>query len=106
MQLTNQMLAEIEHIQARVRHVYEKFVKPMEFEILQPEPSTEIISRNRRIIIAELNPCKVRLENILCETDRKEQAHSHLNHLIRIFQLINDPNFRYLQHHHINNELV
>ena len=26
---------------------------------------------------AELNPYKVRLENILCETDMKEQVQSH-----------------------------
>ena len=77
MQLTNQMLAELEKIQTRVSLVVEKFVKPMLLEGLQPEPSMNIVNLNRRVIIAELNPCKVRLENILCETDRKEQAHSH-----------------------------
>ena len=77
MQLTNQMLAELEKIQTRVSLVVEKFVKPMLLEGLQPEPSMNIVNLNRRVIIAELNPCKVRLENILCETDMKEQAHSH-----------------------------
>ena len=77
MQLTNQMLAEIEQIKTRVVLVVEKFFMPMQLEGSQPEPSIEIINRNRRVIIAELNPCKVRLENILCETDLKEQAHSH-----------------------------
>ena len=32
---------------------------------------------NCQAIIAELNPYKVRLENIFCETDIKEQVHSH-----------------------------
>ena len=75
MQLTNQMLAEIETIRTRVGQVYKTFVIPMEFEASQPKPSFEILARH--VIIAELNPCKVRLENILCETDIKEQAHSH-----------------------------
>ena len=77
MQLTTQMLVEIGAIRTRVDYVVEKLAKPMQFESLQPEPSIEIINRNRRVIIAELNPCKVRLENILCETDIKEQARSH-----------------------------
>ena len=77
MQLTDQMLAQIAQVQTRVDHVNEKFVKPMSFESMQPEPSIESINRNLRVIIAELNPCKVKLENILCETDRKEQAQSH-----------------------------
>ena len=77
MQLTTQMLAEIEQIETRFRHVVEEYVKPMQLVGLPPELLIEIIFRNSRFIIAELNPCKVRLENILCETDIKEQAHSH-----------------------------
>ena len=67
MQLTTQMIAEINEIHTRLCHVFDKFVKP----------SIEIFNRNLHVIIAELSPCKVRLENILCETDIKEQAHSH-----------------------------
>ena len=35
-----------------------------------------------RATIAEMSPFKVRLENILCETDCKEQAYSYVNELI------------------------
>ena len=77
MQLTNQMLAEIESIETRLHRIAIEIVKPMLTEEALGELGIETRVRKSRAIIAELNPYKVRLENILCETDRKEQAHSH-----------------------------
>ena len=80
MQLTTQMLAELESINTRAGHVREKFKSlaglSRRYEAMLLELSVTI-DQNHRAIFAELNPCKVRLENILCETDRKEQAHSN-----------------------------
>ena len=80
MQLTTQMLAEIGSIQTRVYSIANEIIKPMSSAMIFEEPNKvefEIRDRKSRAIIAELNPYKVRLENILCETDRKERAHSH-----------------------------
>ena len=75
MKLTTQMRAEIETIRKRVLQIYDVRYK------IYMEPMTETtainIKQNSPAIIAELNPYKVRLENLLCETDIKEQAHSH-----------------------------
>ena len=71
MRLTTQMQVEIGNIRTRV-----------DFMVLHVwDPLTKAQVRDENAIalaaIAELNPYKVRLENILCETDIKEQAHSH-----------------------------
>ena len=75
MKLTTQMRAEIETIRKRVLQIDASIYKSF------MEPVTEIAAINIKQyfpgIIEELNPYKVRLENILCLTDIKEQAHSH-----------------------------
>ena len=76
MQLTDQMLAEIGTIQTRVNHIAMEIVKPMLIEVALGNEGIETRDRKSRAMIAELNLYKVRLENILCETDVKEQAHS------------------------------
>ena len=85
MQLTTQMLAEIESIETRVDHIDREIVQPMLYEFIRYGSlgkksgikTRDFLARKSRAIIAELNPYKVRLENILCETDKKEQGHSH-----------------------------
>ena len=78
MQLTTQMLAEVGSIQTRVCYIFDEIIIPMLFEAsLGNELEIETRDQKIRAIIAELNPCKIRLENILCATDQKEQAHSH-----------------------------
>ena len=84
MQLTDQMLAEIGAIKTRSFHIADEIMNPMlnpmvfescsrgrELEI-EKELVMEARGRKFRAFIAELNPYKVRLENILCETDVKE----------------------------------
>ena len=79
MRLTTQMQAEIESIRTR-------------FDLIDAQawvPLTESMKRRRGFLakdketahatIAELNHYKIRLENMLCETDIKEQARSLMN---------------------------
>ena len=90
MQLTTQMLVEMKSIQTRVCRIQE-ILFPMITESVMTSPDNEgIETRHRKIraSIAELNPYKVRFENMLCETDVKEQAHSHLNQVIRFSSLL------------------
>ena len=70
------MQAEINSIQTRVYRIDKEIINPMLFEAGYGL-GIETRDREIRAIIAELNPYKFRLENILCETDLKEQAHSH-----------------------------
>ena len=86
MQLTTQMIAEAQTIETRVRNLIEEVWHPMEKElsraIATPEQASESWAKAEDTavaIIAELNPYKIRLENILCETDIKEQARSPMN---------------------------
>ena len=75
MQLTTQMIDEIVTFQNRVDQILQA-VGPISTR--QEIAGKWIPSRNVRSIrdfIAELDHFKVRLENILCETDLKEQAH-------------------------------
>ena len=75
MQLTTQMHDEIETLRNRVGQILQA-VGPMSSRI--EITGKWIPSRNVgsiRAFIAELDHFKVRLENILCETDIKEQAH-------------------------------
>jgi len=83
MQLTTQMIAEAQTIETRVRKLIDEVWHPMEKEmsraIATPEQATEAWAKANETavtVIAELNPYKIRLENILCETDIKEQARS------------------------------
>ena len=78
MKLTTQMQAEIGTIRTRVDHIIDQVWVPMESGLMRRDG--ECLVKNEDIAhatAAELNPYKVRLENILCETDVKEQAHSH-----------------------------
>ena len=79
MELTTQMLAEAESIETRVDRI-RKIVQPMLYELVRDgslgdKSGIKTRDRKSRAIIAELNPYKVRLENFLCETDIKGQAH-------------------------------
>ena len=73
--LTAQLRAEMEAIEARLGQV--------KMEILT---NLNVVARNQcivydenkefcRLLMKEVNSYKVRLENILCETDIKEQGH-------------------------------
>ena len=68
MELTTQMLAETDAIRTRVHDISK--------EMSNLRLIHELEDRRFHAFMAELNPYKVRLENILCETDVKEQAHS------------------------------
>ena len=77
MQLTTQMRAEIETIRKRLDDIDQFLQKKM---ISKRVLDDEFLEATKKIdgIISELNPYKIRLENILCETDSKEQVHSYL----------------------------
>ena len=77
MRLTNQMQAEINSIQTRVYGIGNEVIKPMLIGVALGNEGIETRDRKIPAIIAELNAYKLRLENLLCETDLKEQAHSH-----------------------------
>ena len=66
MRLTNQMKAEIDSMYDRSRAINRWYVADFEktFECMYTE------------YIKELSTHKVKLENLLCETDLKEQGHS------------------------------
>ena len=75
MQVTTQMIDEMVTIKNRVDQILQA-VGPMSTR--QEIAGKWIPSRNVRSIrnfMAELDQFKVRLENIICETDLKEQAH-------------------------------
>ena len=65
MQLTTQMHAEIEIIRKRLDHI----------DGILDNNLLEAMMKCSGFI-SEMTPYKVRLENILCETDIKEQVHS------------------------------
>ena len=74
MKLSAQLQAEIKTIQARCDQM------KMEYNTYYRDVSrkcriTSEIKEISRTIIEKLNPDKVRMENILCETDIKEQGH-------------------------------
>ena len=74
MRLTAQMQAEIESIRTRVFLIHEQVLIPI-FEGLQKH--RRFLTKDKdtaHTTIAELNPYKIRLENLICETDIKEQA--------------------------------
>ena len=82
MQLTTQMQAEVETIGTRVQLINDQIWIPLRTELMKHStftPEDEVIGHE---IIAELNPYKVRLENILCETDKKEHVRSNYSDLI------------------------
>ena len=75
MQLTTQMQAEIESIRNRVYHLNQLIVN-QSMESIMTAIAVINIQQKNPANITELNSYKVRLENLLCETDIKEQVHS------------------------------
>ena len=72
MKLTAQLRAEIEAIETRSVQMNMEFA----INLMEASRNRKIDPENKEIcrpIMEELNPFKVRLENILCETDIKEQ---------------------------------
>ena len=71
MQLTTQMTAEIGAIRTRGHYIIKKVYSCI-------DDSRKITFETKEFFdasIRELTTYKIRLENILCETDKKEQAH-------------------------------
>ena len=84
MRLTTQMQAEIEAIRTRNLALHQVSILLIE----EMKRRGGILAKDKETAhatIAELNPYKIRLENILCETDIKEQARSPMNLRIVIF---------------------
>ena len=88
MKLTAQLRAEIKAIETRSVQMNMEFA----INLMEASRNRKIDPENKEIcrpIMEELNPFKVRLENILCETDIKEQ--DHLLHrgdsMISVFRL-------------------
>ena len=79
MQLTTQMQAELKNIQSRVDFISEEFWIPLETDLTTRIKITPEHVKTAHCVYTELHPYKVRLENMLCETDVKEQAHSNLS---------------------------
>ena len=75
MKLTNEMRAEVETIQTRFNQINDEFVVPVQREIMRVGSVFVETIEIGNAIIGELNIYKVRLENILCDTDIKEQDH-------------------------------
>ena len=77
MELTTQMQAEMGTIRTRVDHICDQVWIPLEIELMRRGGNCTVKDEDTaHATVAELNPYKVRLENILCETDVKEKAHS------------------------------
>ena len=74
MRLTTQMRAEIEIIRTRVGFIIAQVSLSFEKEMMRRGECLTKDKDTAHSIIVELNAYKVRLENILCETDIKEQA--------------------------------
>lgn len=74
MRLTTQMRAEVEKVHTRSNEFIERIEKLMQFSDFEGLDGTSIGGGDKiDSIINELSTYKVRLENILCETDDKEQ---------------------------------
>ena len=81
MRLTAQLHIELETIESRAYHIFKQILYPMSIQINQLSDPMSIpheIIENTQTIFAELIGYKTRIENILCETDIKEQAHEDL----------------------------
>jgi len=88
MRFTTQMRAEIETIQKLIHHINKEFLGPMIMSAMRrggPKTISMEEKENFRALYEELNSYKVRLENILCETDKKEQGHLYSRHLVELF---------------------
>ena len=71
MRLTTQMIAEFETIQKRADHISKKVHPFLDGTRNITFETNDLFDSS----IQELTTYKVRLENLLCETDKKEQAH-------------------------------
>ena len=71
MRLTTQMIAEIKTIRTRTEHIFQKVYPFFDGTRNITFETKEFFDAS----IQEMNTYKVRLENLLCETDKKEQAH-------------------------------
>ena len=74
MPLSKQVLAECEMIDARFRYIRRELIFPMASDAFGNN-SYSLSFGGGDEIIAELETYKVRLENILGDTDNKEQDH-------------------------------
>ena len=79
MRLTTQMQAEIESIQARLHRTNDQVWIPLKEGMKRRGGFLAEDEDTHHAFIEELNPYKIRLENMLCETDMKEQARSPMN---------------------------
>ena len=84
MRLSTQMLAEVQEIVTQVEHIREKILLNGGNEIIGVKLWNGSLEEIRDEIIQKLRTYKVRLENLLCETDHKEQVHLHESHLFGI----------------------
>ena len=77
MKLTAQLRAEVNAIHARFEDLDNEVRTNATVMLTTFRITSELVNDDaiRRLIIGELNPYKIRLENILCETDIKEQGH-------------------------------
>ena len=75
MQFTSQMQAEMETIGKLVNHIDREVLDRLKTERQRCGCLTDKGKEICHAAIVELSPYKVRLENILCETDIKEQVH-------------------------------
>ena len=88
MRLTTQMQAEFESIRIRLYLIHDQVLIPLSERLTRRD--YQVLAKDRDTvhpILEELNPYKIRLENILCETDIKEQARSPVN--LRIVKFLN-----------------
>ena len=76
MHLTTQMQAEFETIRKRLDVISKQIWIPLEMKLMRRYRITPEDINIGQVVLAEVKPYKIRLENILCETDCKEQAHS------------------------------
>ena len=87
MRLTAQMQSEIESIRTQIDLAFQQVWIPLTEELHRR--GYQVLAKDKdtaHATIAELNPYKIRLENMLCETDIKEQARSSMNFRIVPFQ--------------------
>ena len=71
------MKAEFETIRKRVDFISKEVWIPLETKWMRLGRILPEDVNIGHVVNAEVYPFKVRLENMLCETDSKEQAHSH-----------------------------
>ena len=75
MRLTNQLRAELGAIQTETDRINDEFLIPMTLEFKKYRRISLASQENIHRLNEKLNTYKVRLENILCDTDIKERAH-------------------------------